>query len=60
MFVNIEDVILRRAASLRSNWLIFKSFKKLHEEAQLRKKFQIFEVVLGSDIGEDLTKYALN
>lgn len=55
----IENHILDRAAKLRSNWLIFNSFKKLHTEAQLRQKFELLEVALGSsaNVGHDLWKY---
>lgn len=55
----VEDRILERAAKLRVNWLIFDSFKKLHTEAQLRVKFELLEVALGSsaDISHDLWKY---
>ena len=53
-----EEIILRRAAKLRSYWLLFPSFTKLHKEAQERKKYQLFEIALGSDIGTDIWKYA--
>ena len=55
----VEKRILDRAAKLRSNWLIFDSFKKLHAEAQLRIKFELLEVALGgsADISHDLWKY---
>ena len=53
-----EDLILKRAAKLRSFWLMFDSFIKLHKEARERKKYQLFEIALGSDIGIDIWKYA--
>jgi MFS superfamily sulfate permease-like transporter/CRP-like cAMP-binding protein/Ca2+-binding EF-hand superfamily protein len=54
----IEDMILTRAARLRHNWLMFDSFIKLHTEAQLKKKFEIFDMALGGDVGHDLYKFA--
>ena len=54
----IEDVILRRAEKLRQNWLMFDSFMKIHTEAQLKKKFEVFETALGGDVGHDLYMYA--
>ena len=55
----VENYILDRASKLRSNWLIFDSFKKLHTEAQLRQKFELLEVALGTsaNVGHDLWRY---
>ena len=55
----VENHILERASKLRSNWLFFDSFKKLHTEAQLRQKFELLEVALGTsaNVGHDLWRY---
>ena len=53
----IEDLILSRAAKLRANWLLFDSFKKIHTEAQLKLKFEVFERI-GSEFGHELRKFA--
>lgn len=55
----VENQILERASKLRANWLIFDSFKKLHTEAQLRQKFELLEVALGTsaNVGHDLWRY---
>ena len=53
----IEDLILERAAKLRRNWLICDSFRKIHSEAQLKLKFDLFERI-GSEFGHELRKFA--
>jgi SulP family sulfate permease len=53
-----ENMILQRAAKLRAYWLLFESFQKLHKESQEKKKYQLFEIALGADIGTDIWKYA--
>ena len=54
----VERLILKRASKLRANWLLYDSFMKIHTEAQLKLKFEVFEAVLGSEIGHELWKYA--
>ena len=54
----VEDMVLKRAAKLRHNWLMFDSFMKIHTEAQLKRKFEVFDMALGGDVGHDLYMYA--
>ena len=50
----IENIILGRSAKLRENWLLFDSFKKIHVEAQQKKRHQVFDTVLGGAAGSNL------
>ena len=54
----IETFVLERAAKLRRNWLLFESFKKVHVEAQQKKRHQVFDTVLGGAAGSNLYEYA--
>jgi len=54
----VEDYVLKRAANLRHNWLMFDSLMKIHTEAQLKRKFEVFDMALGGDVGHDLYMYA--
>lgn len=54
----VENKTLERCAKLRKNWLLFDSFKKIHVEAQLKTKHQVFDLVLSGDAGANLYAYA--
>jgi len=54
----MEDALLERAAWIRLHWLMFDSFRKLHTRALLMATYEIFEAVLGSDIGRRIWRYA--
>ena len=54
----VENRTLARSAKLRHHWLLFDSFKKVHVEAQLKTKHQVFDVVLGGAAGANLYEYA--
>jgi len=54
----IEDALLERASWIRLHWLLFDSFRKLHTRALLMATYEIFEAVLGSDIGRRIWRYA--
>jgi len=54
----IEDSLLERASFIRLHWLVFDSFRKLHTRALLMATYEIFEAVLGSDIGRRIWRYA--
>lgn len=54
----VEDQLLSRAAEIRSQWLVFDSFRKAHSEAIIKASCEAFEAVIGSDVGSNLWKYA--
>jgi len=54
----IEDSLLERASFIRLHWLMLDSFRKLHTRALLMATYEIFEAVLGSDIGRRIWRYA--
>ena len=54
----VENLTLERSAKLRHHWLLFDSFKKVHVEAQLKTKHQVFDVVLSGAAGANLYEYA--
>merc|ERR1719233_2465239 len=54
----IEDALLERASWIRLHWLMFDSFRKVHTRALLMATYEIFEAVLGSDIGRRIWRYA--
>jgi len=54
----IEDSLLERASFIRLHWLMFDSFRKLHTRALLMATYEIFEAVLGSEIGRRIWRYA--
>merc|ERR1719233_744238 len=53
----IEDSLLERASFIRLHWLMFDSFRKLHTRALLMATYEIFEAVLGSEIGRRIWRY---
>merc|ERR1719317_502035 len=54
----VEDSLLQRASFIRLHWLMFDSFRKLHTRSLLMATYEIFEAVLGSDIGRRIWRYA--
>ena len=54
----VEDRLLARATEIRSQWLVFDSFRKAHSEAIIKTSCEAFEAVIGSDVGANLWKYA--
>jgi sulfate permease, SulP family len=54
----IEDKILTRASRVRSKWLVFDSFIKLHKESLEKQKYQEFEIAIGSNVGHNIWEYA--
>ena len=54
----VEGRLLERAAFVRGYWLLFDSFRKLHTQAVLKANFEIFEAILGTEIGNRLWRYA--
>jgi len=53
-----EKSLLKRAAYVRAYWLMFDSFRKLHTQAVLKATYEIFEAVLGTEVGNRLWRYA--
>merc|ERR1719233_2384119 len=53
----IEDSLLERTSFIRLHWLMFDSFRKLHTRALLMATYEIFEAVLGSEIGRRIWRY---
>ena len=54
----VEKSLLERAAYVRAYWLLFDSFRKLHTQAVLKATYEIFEAVLGTEVGNRLWRYA--
>jgi CRP-like cAMP-binding protein/Ca2+-binding EF-hand superfamily protein len=54
----VENALLERAAYVRGYWLLFESFRKLHTQAVLKATYEIFEAVLGTEVGKRLWRYA--
>jgi Ca2+-binding EF-hand superfamily protein/CRP-like cAMP-binding protein/anti-anti-sigma regulatory factor len=54
----VETMMLDRAAFVRGYWLMFDSFRKLHTQALLKATYEIFEAVLGAEVGNRLWRYA--
>jgi SulP family sulfate permease len=54
----LENLMLNRAARLRTKWLMFDSFIKLHRESREKKKYELFEISLGEGVGNKIWQYA--
>ncbi len=54
----VERCLLERAAYVRGYWLLYDSFRKLHTQAVLKATYEIFEAVLGEEVGNRLWRYA--
>jgi len=54
----VEDCLLERAWHIRLHWLMYDSFRKLHTKALLMATYEIFEAVLGCEIGGRIWRYA--
>ena len=54
----VENSLLERATYVRAYWLLFNSFRKLHTQAVLKATYEIFEAVLGTEVGNRLWRYA--
>jgi len=54
----VEDCLLERASHIRLHWLMYDSFRKLHTKALLMATYEIFEAVLGCEIGGRIWRYA--
>ena len=49
---------LDAASFVRQYWLMFTSFRNLHTQSLLKATNEIFEAVLGSELGNRLWRYA--
>ena len=53
----VEERLLENAYTIRRRWLIFESFRHLHDHARLMAQHEAFEHVLGGHLGDSLWKF---